>query len=1693
MGELKEQSNPFSTGGGGVNFETRVQASFIVALIAETPVPCMPTDARIKEISFQSKYKGVNTDDVHIVGEDSAGKSFRLYVQIKNEVSVSDSADSTFADVMTAAWQDFKGSKFNEQCDAIALVTGPLTKVDVVNTLPILEWARCSASADEFLLKASADGFTSNKKRDRLEKFKSQLTRSNNGIAISDDELWRFFKVFYLISYDLGQAGSVTAALLGSLLKSHSDLPPSAVLAKVVTVAQEFNQNAGTVNAENLPADLKCLFKVAIGQTLGHDVKKLRERSDYILGGISNVINGVHVPQRNALEEIRAVYKPGGFLFVTGERGAGKSGIVKEFVKSIGDDAAVFYVRAEDFDKSHLNDVFAAFGIKSDLSQLANHFSLLTHKILVIESVERILELTNTSAFNDLLSFITGQNGWGVIATGRDYAYQQLSFNYLQSRGISFSSVTVNGFTEEQVRSICSSMPPLLDLLWNASSAALLSNPFYLDLAVRALKNGAQFTAGETQSEFKATIWRSVIENQADRRAGMHSRRRIEFMEIAKHRAKNMVFGVREADYDAEVVAKLEADNLIIKDPRTSLLSPAHDVLEDWALEQFIEDEYQKSLGSTAELFSAIGSEPAINRAFRLWLSQKMTSGSDLDDFIENVLTDHDVSIYWKDEVIAAILQDEAVEQYVCMLECNLLRNNSELLLRFYFVLRLACQRPIEGMRGVLADGECSGYYLWLKPVGPGWKALIDFTFRHRETLGNDVAQHAIDLLAVWAEAISIWSELPPEAPTVGELCLFILEPLADTYRKEELRGKLLRVLLKVAKAIPEQFDALVDRDVFAAKLRHERPGYVGEFVKLALTSDLVAVICRNNPDFVIRLAMHEWIAEEPEEHDEFFPSIPYGRDTFGLEDPSGFFPASGARGPFKYLLQHHPRKGLDFILDLCRISAAKHAASGSHLIGQKIEGLRDEMALEEVVVSAADGTRLTIYASPHLWKAYRGQSTVPYLLQCGLMALENWLVDYIQSPPANNQLAWVFDHVLKSSNSALTVAVLSSVAVGFPKEVGAAAYPILSCPCFYALDLMRGVQDRGGEEINWFFTQRDPMSRLFEEERRVAALRSWRQETLENLLFKLQYDSECQEHAYEIVDGLKVLADSSGETGLKFMVHRLDAREIEAIEIKDKNRIVFKPKSKLGEDLQKIQSEHQVKQELDSSIQRLYVWSKSVFEDSAKKQSVSLSLDDALAEGKRILKLLLGGNAGDFTIMALGAVATTCAVLIRDYIDQLSPEDIGWCVEVACEVIEFHADDIHGHMAVDVTDAHGAAACAFVITKLLSCDLDAVQVEQVKSSMAMAVTHANMHVASQAAKGIRCYLWSIDPDFAGCCLSGAIEYSRFEVDMSCVLRRMSYVGEPSVKEWEDHLANFRADFLDGKFISNPNEISRQTHSLWRVHIPLLMLPFNSESSMHAELLAKIVRLIYEEEEVDQREEYSKRISHDVKKVMTECFAEHVLASRACSFAQVRELLLEGSSKDPTFIYLIKLKYDSAMEMCGDYQGIWELWDLLAPKVKEIALLDVDAPYVGHQNDLNNFVSGMLYGSGVGERHPDRIKAIEVGAGKLIAFFNGSAANSLVFEALCTLIYDFHDLFFDQGIHVLAKEYKNNPRIINARGNTVFCLEMALFRFLQGPDRRISRKLHEACLCLLTGVVETGSARAYYLRESLIKSYRIVA
>ncbi|EHH2512332.1 hypothetical protein ABV436_002824 [Vibrio parahaemolyticus] len=1699
--DVKQQSNPFSTGGGGVNFETRVQAAFVLSLLTKSCVPCLSQSMRAKELKFQNKYDGVNTDDFVLVATDKANNKSQLFAQIKHEITITASADSMFAEVINSAWKDFKSTRFNFENDSIALITGPMPKLDVNNTLPILEWAKYSSNSEDFIKKSKTKGFTSKAKLNKLNIFRSQLTNANDGDEITDDELWLFLRSFQLISFDLDAKYSTVANLLCSLIECYTDESPSLVFSKLVTCAQEFNQNAGTLTQNNVPEEVKSLFNMASKVNFESDFIKLKERSDYIFEGISNTINGFHIDREEQLAKISELYGVNDFIFVTGTRGVGKSGVVKDFISTKGKDVPVFYLRAEDLDKSHLNDVFTSIGMNSTLGQIEGYFSLLNEKILVIESLEKILELNHQDAFVDLLQYIKNQSGWTIIATGRDYAYQQLTFNYLQPSAIQFDSVNVEGLTTVQVTHVCENIPELTGIISNDSLVELLKVPFFIEIAVRAIGNGAQFKSGDTEVNFRNTVWATVISKEADRKSGMPYKRRTTFINIAKQRAKKMLFGIRANEFDPEVVAKLEEDHLIHRDQKSATISPMHDVLEDWALEEYIDGEYVENSHDLVNFLLTIGNEPAISRAFRLWLYSRLKSDNATDEFVEEILTTDCIESYWKDEAIAAIMQHESPEVFLHSLKSQLLKDDCALLIRFCFILRITCQRPSSLYNDLLAKDEKSGILksLFLQPYGNGWEALFDFIYEVKHDLSDSMLTQVVEVINEWCGIINIYDDLPKASHKVGLLSLWLLEQVKDSYRDKGRRKKILNALLKVSTAVKEKFDELMEQDVFISKVKPRRLTYVDELTSLALVGINVPMLCKRYPDFVVKLSLHEWLLQKPE--DDEFGYGSYGRvdveESFGLDRERDFFPASGSKGPFKYLLQSKPRLALDFIIKLCNITARKYSESEFSKPHDNEEETiyAYETVVKQVDITLNDGTVVKQYSSPYLWKGYRGQSTLPYLLQCGLMALENWLVEYIDKCGEDNEIQWIYDYLLRKSNSVMPTSVLSSVATGFPNKVGKAAFPLLKTANLYHLDLIRKTQERGGNEFHFFGFDRDPMSEIYIEERRQAALRPWRCESLENLLIRFQFVNELRDDALKIVDELKAEAVDRNKKILRYMLHRVDTRTWEAVEDKDNNRILLQSSSELPADLKQDQQEFNEKNAIDSIVISLNLWGRKLFEDKLLEEKYFSSYQDALIAAKELLNSLQKGEIHNFADMAVGTITTVAAVCVRDVLLNLSDEDKEWCLGVILESIFMHADNMNGTTAHDKTDHYGSGACAFVLPKLFDLELDSEQEKHLKFALATALTHENINVSAYAAKGVREFLWSRDAQLASRCIGGIVEYARFRKEDSVVRRFYHLQGaelQAAHENWNTLITIFRNELIDGKFKLSVNDISLESHCSWFFHLPMLMVPYCPTDDDQIQLVNKLVNFVFDTENQNHRLSGDEKINHDIIKQIQDCLSEHIIFSRNNNYMPFKELLVLGCSKAPSFIYSLTLSYNVVVEKEDDYDAVWSLWSLLAPEAHKIAMNDVNDRYVGLQNDLNQLLRGLMHADTPWQGHPNEERDMKTGAHYLLGFANQSAGNSHVFEALASLIYHFHGVFFDKGIHLLASKFSVNSDLIGKQINTAYYLEMSIGRYLQIENRGpLNRKMYNSCLELLNGIVETGSARAYYLREHMIRSRKI--
>ena len=252
--KAKKLSNPASTGGGGTSFESRVQASRLLAMCLGSPVPGAP-EGRIVELRFQARIHGHHTDDLVCYIEQSDGQRARALLQMKRSLTPREK-DPTFGESIGAAWTDYKSDDFVRGQDSIYLVYDTASAAAMKGASTVCTWARYSATAGEFLKKVDAEDFSNAANRNALAAVR-KIAESYAGQAIDDEVLYDFVKHLNCLPHDLDQDGTAehvshlnsirqATALVGEV--AH----PQEIWSALVAACMTANGVAGTVTLDNL-------------------------------------------------------------------------------------------------------------------------------------------------------------------------------------------------------------------------------------------------------------------------------------------------------------------------------------------------------------------------------------------------------------------------------------------------------------------------------------------------------------------------------------------------------------------------------------------------------------------------------------------------------------------------------------------------------------------------------------------------------------------------------------------------------------------------------------------------------------------------------------------------------------------------------------------------------------------------------------------------------------------------------------------------------------------------------------------------------------------------------------------------------------------------------------------------------------------------------------------------------------------------------------------------------------------------------------------------------------------------------------------------------------------------------------------------------------------------------------------------
>lgn len=1055
---MNSEPSVFQTSGGGYDYEHYVQSGFLTAMILQGSIPVFP-NGKIIEICFQCKNKGYVTDDLFLAVNDIKG-THRILVQIKYNIALTEK-NQIFSEVIDAFWQDFNNSAvFDKEKDKLFLIKSGITNDDKNHINVILDWAVTHKDENDFFSEVERIDV----KKQKVLIFSNLLCKANGGVELSKKEIWEFLRCFALISYDFASENSTDQTNILNLInvsKSKKiDTTPLEIWNSLLALCTIYNRNGGSIDLKALKGlDQYVYFDLSITQDAYLSLKKLIDDGNLIFKPIINTIKGFHINRNEIRQNIFDSIIKNQITFVTGAPGVGKSALVKELLGIEYMDSLPFIFKADQFNKSALSQVFSEIGITHNLSELLSTISLLRDKIIIIDSGEKLLEGDPESSFKQLLQLLKDHTDLRVLITSRSYAVNIIVQKYDISE---LNLIEIPILSHFELQTVSSQFPQIIKLLENKEIKEILSSPKYLEFALNAIDKSEFQSDDISLTEFKDRLWFQIIENGNVVKNGLARKREKTFSHIAVGRALNMGLFFQPDDdaieYDA--VDALLNDDVISKNGIKYEFTPSHDILEDWALVRYITS-VKASLNRQETLFEKLGNQPALRRAFRLWIEELIvTDVATVMELVRETLKDEKIERYWVDEILTAIFRSKDCNAFFAGFTDLLIENGASFLNRCILICRTTCKEYS------YTDNLAKDVLL---PVGSAWEELLDFIAVNYEDL-LVVRNTILEFLLDWeCKYIFVNQKCTAREIVAANFIatLFIKEIESgenywfDSFGKNKIESLLYLVFNFAPYDEEKEIENLLQRTLNwkSKESSWKLDSFYEKASKIALGGVRNQRLVKEYPDLIIELANNNWKRSEKKQEKKEgrlgfnFPERNQREDSWGIKKHRFDFSPAGVYKVFTYsLLKSHPIKGIEFIVNFSNYMIKSYQQSDY--------GKNENIV--EVKLHLNSGEVVHEYSNEFLWMAYRGTVVTHGLLESILAGFEKYMLELAKTKDEITIVVFrsIIDYCLKNSNSVVLTSVLTSVFIAYPKAFGKSVLPILKCQKFYELDLHRVTRD---------------------------------------------------------------------------------------------------------------------------------------------------------------------------------------------------------------------------------------------------------------------------------------------------------------------------------------------------------------------------------------------------------------------------------------------------------------------------------------------------------------------------------------------------------------------------------------------------------------------------------------------------------
>jgi hypothetical protein len=1036
-------TNSAAAGPAGPQFEVRVGAAYLLALAAEASPRALP-GATVTRVAYQRSARGHPMDDIVVTGRLADGADAFLDIQAKRTIDFTKSETefgAVVAQIVATANMPGFWDRRHEVAVAIARTS---TKIER-DYQRLLAQARSLSSGADLRALLTIQGLATPGMRDFEAAFRAHLMQIEP--SADDNRVLALLRRLHILVFDFENTGSATMELVrerAGHLVGGNVAQAEQLWTALVDISLRLDADGGEVDVVELRRRLgqENSFTLQGRLSLVPAQSFLSSISSDTLAAIKDDIDGARLLRPAPLEAVETVPDQFRYIELRGERGSGKSGVLKRVAIQERLEGQSIVLDNQRLPGGGWSQLAHLIDTTSTAREFLADLAASGGATLFIDGID-FIEGDKRATVTDLLIAAAEISSCRVIATARtDFSPEdRMWMPDAALRTLGRKEVAVADLDDDDIAALGTLLPRLALLLQSERALPITRNLFQLQ---RTLALGdSEVPAGE--AALARQWWERGGEGGSD---GQHAR--IVSLRALGDQSISSVRDMEIASLDGGAVDALrQFDVLSITVPGSRAVF-RHDVLRDWAIGNYLYDDppavTRLPLGTLAppdlrgglEIAGRLSIEKAIDVS--RWLT------------LLGLVSAQDVHGSWRRQVLLALVRCEDWRTVLDRAQ-DALYADSGALLRDLMGLVLSVEtRSIR--QELIAAGmpDETMPRTIVVPTNYSWPKLIAWLLMNRATLPGPVCVEAVNFFYQWLvghfgrgdlaapilQAIYEWLvELEGRHDRLPEAPATILKGL--NWRAEGgLESELRSIFLVFCGPVP----CLADEYLRAKAGAKQRYGVDEEILKLSRPAATAAPVAM--ADFTRTALM-----KRDDDDDPRYPRVE--RSPFNLRFGE-LGPASPTAGPFAALLEADEAVGLTLIHDVVDRAAGF---------------IRDDRKL---TLWTATGRRY--FSSPASYLMSRQGDEIE---RSALLALEAWAHKQVEAGRAIEDVVGLV--IGQGTKPSALLAVAIDLMLSHWPASAEALWPYAASPELLQHDSERGTLDQTG------------FRRLFDSGRQDAAL----------------------------------------------------------------------------------------------------------------------------------------------------------------------------------------------------------------------------------------------------------------------------------------------------------------------------------------------------------------------------------------------------------------------------------------------------------------------------------------------------------------------------------------------------------------------------------------------------------------------------